>query len=88
RFKFSLASGEIIECEPPKCTKGMFVVRSVSQFTSGYIDIGLVSVKDARKKSDVVVSGGFLRLGTDKLRQSSARKVVVGPLGEVVTAND
>ncbi|MGH9455203.1 MAG: type II CRISPR RNA-guided endonuclease Cas9, partial [Terriglobia bacterium] len=56
-FKFSLAPGEMIECEPKAGEKGLFVVRSVSQFATGRIETGMVSVIDARKKKDIISSG-------------------------------
>ncbi|MGH9403182.1 MAG: type II CRISPR RNA-guided endonuclease Cas9 [Terriglobia bacterium] len=88
KFKFSLAPGEIIECESQPGEKALFIVRGISQFATGYIQCGMVSITDSRKKADIVKAEMYLRPGLDKLRQWHAQKVSTGPLGEVVTAHD
>jgi CRISPR-associated endonuclease Csn1 len=87
RFKFSLAPGEVIESTDAAGSK-LMVVRSVSRFTTGRIEVGLVPISDARKKAEIVKAGAFVRPGPNTLRQLHARKVVVSPLGEVSEAHD
>ncbi len=88
RFKFSLAPGEMIECELKPGEKGLFIVRSVSQFATGQIQTGVVPITDARKKKDIISARDFLRPGPDTLRQWHTRKVSIRPLGEVTEAHD
>src|SRR5581483_9030725 len=88
RFKFSLAPGEVIECTNEAAESKLMVVRSISQFTTGQIQVGLVPISDARKKADIIKAGAFVRPGPNTLRQMHARKVVVSPLGEVSSAGD
>lgn len=87
-FKFSLAPGEVIECDNGSGGRRLLVVRSVSEFTSGAIQLGLVPPVDARLKKEIVAGKAFLRRGPEWLRQQHARKVAVGPLGDVHEAND
>jgi CRISPR-associated endonuclease Csn1 len=88
QFKFSLAPGEIVECDRAHGQRGLLVVRSFSQLSAGSIQIGLVPLTDARLKKDIVSSGGFIRPGPNVLRQWHARKVAVSPLGEVIKSHD
>jgi len=88
RFKFSLAPGEIIECDGNKEGKELLVVRGVSQFTSGWIEITSVSVTEARKVTELRRTAAWVRCGPDKIRAWNARKVSVSPLGEVTEAHD
>ena len=89
QYKFSLSPGEIIQCDPDnKGNSKLLVVRSVSQFETGTVQIGLAEINDARKKSDMTKDRKFIRVVPNKLRQWNARKVAVSPLGEVSEAND
>lgn len=88
KFKFSLAPGEVIECDDGNGGRKLLVVRSVSEFTSGAIQIGFVVPNDARLKKEIVAGKAFLRRGPEWLRQQHARKLAVGPLGDVSEAND
>lgn len=88
KFKFSLAPGEVIECAERRDERKLLVVRSVSQFTSGQIQIGLVLLNDARKKADIIKSKDFIRPGPATLLQMNTRKVAVSPIGEVTEAHD
>ncbi|HVA01187.1 MAG TPA: type II CRISPR RNA-guided endonuclease Cas9 [Terriglobia bacterium] len=88
KFKFSLAPGEVVECDDNKHTRKLLVVRSVSEFTSGVIQIGFVKPTDARKKSDMIKSQGFIRIVPNRLREWHARKVDVSPTGEISEAYD
>lgn len=87
-FKFSLAPGEVIECDDGSGGRRLLVVRSVSEFTSGAIELGLVPPVDARLKKEIVAGKAFLRRGPEWLRQQRARKVAVSPLGDIHEAND
>lgn len=88
RFKFSLAPGETLEGRGKNGDRQLYVVRSVSQFATGQIQIGIAPVADARRKKEIAASRNFLRPGPDTLRQWHVRKVVVSPLGEVIEAHD
>ncbi|MGO9641420.1 MAG: type II CRISPR RNA-guided endonuclease Cas9 [Candidatus Acidiferrales bacterium] len=87
-FKFSLAAGEVIECDRQPGKRGMFVVRKMTQFTSGGIQIGFAPLNDARQARKMQTSRSWLWSSPDKLRERHVRKVVVGPLGEISEAHD
>ncbi|MDE3180077.1 MAG: type II CRISPR RNA-guided endonuclease Cas9 [Acidobacteriota bacterium] len=88
KFMFSLAPGEVIECDDGNNGRGLLVVRSVSEFTSGAIQIGFASPEDARLKKEMVAGRDFLRRGPEWLRQRDSRKVSASPLGEIHEAHD
>ncbi len=87
-FKFSLASGEVIECNGEAGKQELLVLRGISQFESGYVDINLARLNDARQKAEIIKSGQWVRIGPNRLAQLAARKVVVGPLGEVSESHE
>jgi CRISPR-associated endonuclease Csn1 len=88
RFKFSLAPGEVVECDDGPEKRRQLVVRAVSQYSAGAIVISLVRLNDARKKKDIQESKAWLSIVPNKLRQLHPRKLVVSPLGEVGEAGD
>ncbi len=88
KFKLSLASGEVIECDGETDKRRLLVVRSFSEFSNGWVEINLVKLTDARKKAEAVKAKEFLRIGPDKLRQWRTRKVAVSPIGEISDASD
>ncbi len=89
RFKFSLAPGEIIECEADQGgERRLRVVRGVSIYATGQTVITLVAHTEARLVKDLSGTSAWIRIGPDKLRQWHARKVSVSPLGDVRDAND
>jgi CRISPR-associated endonuclease Csn1 len=87
-FKFSLATGETIECDVQPSRRGLFVVRKMSLKSSGEIQVGFAPVLDARQAKVMQKSGAWLYSSPDRLRQRNARKVIVSPLGAVSEAND
>ncbi|MGH7973288.1 MAG: hypothetical protein ACREIC_31605 [Limisphaerales bacterium] len=87
-LKFSLAPGEVIECDDGNAGRQLLVVRSFSEFSSGVVQIGFVSATDARKKADIIKSQSFIRVVPNRLREWHARKVAVNPIGEVTEAHD
>lgn len=87
-FKFSLSPGDIIDCDGTEKRHRLLAVRGVSQAASGQIQIAFVNINDARKKADIVAAKHFFRPVPDTLRNWNARKVSVGPLGEVTEAHD
>lgn len=88
KFKFSLMPGDILECEKAKGSRQLWVVRSISQFTTGRIELGFVSLVDARLKKEIIAARQFIRVGPDGLRKWNTRKVALSPLGEISDAND
>jgi CRISPR-associated endonuclease Csn1 len=88
KFKFSLASGEVIECDIKPCQRALYVVRKMSQQSSGGIQIGLAPLNDARQAKVMQASRAWLWSTPDKLRQRNTRKVLVTPLGETSDAHD
>jgi len=88
KFKFSLAPGEVIECDGEQGQRRLLVVRSVTQLSAGQIVIGLAPVNDARKKSDMQKSRDWVWKVPNTLRECHARKVSVSPVGEVAEAHD
>ena len=87
-FVFSLSGGEIIEIVQEDGTRGLCVVRDITQKATGYISIRFVSIRDARKKEDIQKRGGWGDSGVEPLRKMNCQKVVVTPLGEVRWARD
>ena len=88
RFKFSLAAGEVVECNDRHGERRLLAVRSYTQLTAGSIIIGLAPVSDARPKKEMMASKAWVWKGPDTLRQLNPHKVVVSPLGEVTEAHD
>ncbi len=88
KFKFSLASGEAVECDDKNHGRSLYVFRKVTQFTGGGIQIGFAPLNDARKARDMQVSRAWLWTTPNTLGERKARKVVVSPLGEVSEAHD
>jgi len=87
-FKFSLAPGEAVECASGKGGRGLFVMRKVSQLSKGGITIGLAPVNDARQAREMQTSRAWLWSTPDRLRERSARKVGISPLGEVSESHE
>jgi len=87
RFKFSLAPGEVIECDDGKDGRALWVSRGVASYESGP-RLLLVPLNDARKKKDILKAGLFWSPFLNPLRKLNPRKVVVSPLGEVTEAHD
>jgi hypothetical protein len=81
-FRFSLARGEVLECDDVNGGRRLLVVQKISRFSTGWIEIGLADIRDARKDKEL------LRPGPNVLRQWHTRKVAVSPLGEVSEAHD
>lgn len=81
-FKFSLCPGEVIEWGD-KGSRRLMVVRAATGR-----QIALVPITDARRKEQMVKDGSYTRPTLDTLRRRAARKVCVGPLGDVSEAHD
>jgi CRISPR-associated endonuclease Csn1 len=88
QFKFSLAQGEVVECDLAPGERRLFIFRKVSQLSSGSITIGFAPITDARQAKEMQTSRAWLWSTPGKLRERHARKVVVSPLGEVSEAHD
>lgn len=86
-FKFSLAQGEVLECDAPKGGRRLLVVRSYTQLSAGSIIVGLAPVNDARPKKEMQAHRWVWK-GPDTLRRLNPRKVSLSPLGEVSEAHD
>jgi CRISPR-associated endonuclease Csn1 len=87
-FKFSLAQGEVVECDDKQQGRSLFVFRKVTQFTVGGIQIGFAPLNDARKAREMQVSRAWLWTTPNTLGERHTRKVLVSPLGEVSEAHD
>jgi CRISPR-associated endonuclease Csn1 len=87
-FKFSLARGEVIECDDKQRGRSLFVFRKVTQFTKGGIQIGFAPLTDARQAREMQVSRAWLWATPNTLEERHARKVNLNPLGEVSEAHD
>jgi CRISPR-associated endonuclease Csn1 len=88
QFKFSLAPGDVLECDDQTGGRRMLLVRSVSQSSADRIEVGLVALTDARLKAKIISGRGFYRPGPNVLRKWNTRKVAVSPLGEITEAHD
>ncbi len=87
RFKFSLAPGEVIECDDGRGGRALWVSRGVASYENGP-RLLLVPLNDARKKKDILKAGLFWSPLLNPLRKLNPRKVVVSPLGEVSEAKE
>lgn len=87
KFKFSLAPGEIIECDDEKGRHQLWAVRGMTSEKNSP-RVFLVPINDARKKSQIEGSGQYWRSFLNPLRKLNPRKVSVSPLGEVTEAHD
>jgi len=87
-FKFSLAAGEVIECDTGQARRQLFVARKMSQYSSGSITIGFAPLRDARQAGEMQTARSWLWSSPDKLRERRARKILVSPLGETSEAHD
>ena len=87
RFKFSLAPGEVIECDDGSGGRALWVSRGVASYQSGP-RLLLVPLSDAGKKKDILKAGRFWSPMLNPLSKLNPRKVVVSPLGEVSEAHD
>ena len=84
RFKFSLSPGEILECGRTGTARDFYVVRATT------IDgprVALVAINDARQKKEMT-KDDYIRRVPESLRHWNARKVAIGPLGDVSDAHD
>lgn len=88
KFKFSLAPGEVVECEGKDGMRGLFVMRKASQLTSGQLQIGFAPLADARKAREIQTSRAWLWASPNTLGERNPRKVVVSPIGEVTETHD
>lgn len=88
-FKFSLMGGDMVEMEhPKKKTRGLFVLRTISQTAQGRIELSFADSRDARLKTEIIKSGDWIRQDIGPLRKLGCRKVAVDPLGRVMGLND
>lgn len=86
QFKFSLAPGEVIECDDGSSSHRLWVVRATSS-ESGTPRISLVRLNDARQKKEMTAKE-YWRTFLNPLRELHARKITTGPLGDVHEAHD
>lgn len=87
-FRFSLSPGEAVECDAKAGGRGIYVMRKVSQLSSGQLQIGFAPVNDARRAKEMQVARDWLWANPDTLRRRRPRKIHVGPLGELSEAHD
>jgi CRISPR-associated endonuclease Csn1 len=88
KFIFSLSPGEVIECNVDSGGRDFYVMRKMSQLSTGQIQLGFAPVRDARQAKIMQKSRAWLWAGPDSLRNRNARKVVIGPLGDVSESHD
>ena len=88
RFLFSLSPGEVIECDSNSNERNYFVVRKMSHLSTGQIQLGFAPIRDARQAKIMQTSRAWLWAGPESLRSRHARKVSIGPLGDVSEAHD
>lgn len=88
QFKFSLAPGEVIECDGKPDGRSLYVMRTVSQLSSGQLQIGFAPIRDARKAKEMQSARAWLWASPATLSQRHPRKVSVNALGEVSEAHD
>ncbi len=82
KFKFSLAPGEVIECDDEKGGTMLLVCKGSSEYSAGQVVISLLAPNDARRNPERI------RRVPNWLYERHARKVSVSPIGEVTEAHD
>jgi len=88
QFKFSLAPGEVIECDDKRDGRSLYVLRKVSKLSSGQLQVGFAPISDARKAKEMRCSRAWLWVSPATLSRRHPRKVIVNALGEVSEAHD
>jgi CRISPR-associated endonuclease Csn1 len=88
QFKFSLAAGDVIQCDDEHGGRRLLVVRGTSIEGGKTGRVALVPINDARKKNEIVASKDYFRFPLEKLRKLHTCKVSLSPLGDLGTAND
>ncbi|HVZ61594.1 MAG TPA: hypothetical protein VG892_12490, partial [Terriglobales bacterium] len=88
-FVFSLMGGDMVEMDDlTSKTRNLFVIRTMSEFAGGRIQLSFVRHTDARLKAEIIKAEDWLRIGVDGLRERNCRKVVVDVLGRLREARD
>ncbi len=89
-FLFSLMGGDIVEMKhPERDSRELFVVRTISEASSGAIEVAFARQTDARLKAEMLSEGSWIRIRrVDELQQLGCQKVVVDLLGNVHPAHD
>jgi CRISPR-associated endonuclease Csn1 len=90
-FMFSLALGETVQMRGDDGQVGLFKVTGVSVTSGAHVDLEFRAIADARpasrlrkeQKENPKLKGWRVRRTPDSVRQSSAQKVLVTPLGEL-----
>jgi CRISPR-associated endonuclease Csn1 len=88
KFIFSLAPGELIECDGKSGGRSLFVVRKASRLSSGQLQIGFAPINDARKAKEMQTSRAWLWATPESLSHRHPCKVLASPLGEVSETHD
>lgn len=86
RFVFSLCSGDMVDMLDDEGANRLFVVRGISAFTNGTIQLVFLQHNDARDVSKIPKKGRSKTPGV--MRQANAQKITVSALGEIRYAND
>lgn len=86
RFVFSLCGGDMVEMLDESGAIQLFIVRGISAFTNGTIQLSFMRHSDARDISKVPKQGRAKV--PNVMQQLQCRKVSVTPLGEIRYAND
>jgi len=88
-FKFSIASGETLECDDGPGKRSLFIVRSISkEGKTESIKVEMIRINDARLKAEVKKAGRWTTKSPNMLFQMKALKKVVSPVGGVSEARD
>ncbi len=86
RFEFSLARGEVVECDDSSGSRSFWIVRGMTA-ERGSPRVFLVRINDARQRKEMD-SKAYWRPFLSPLLQLHARKVSVTPLGNIFGAHD
>lgn len=88
-FVFSLMGGDLVEMNDNDGRSNLFVVRVISEASSGAIELCFCRHTDARMIKDMKAAGSWVRIrSVDQLRERACRKVVIDPLGNIAEAHD
>lgn len=82
QFLYSLMGGDMVEMSEPGGAACRFVVRTISAYASGQIELALVAATNAAKLADARAAGQLLRItDMNDLRKRGCRKIEVDLLG-------
>ncbi len=98
RFLFSLCGGDCILLKKANGSEQPYIIRGITQRSSGSVELSFVGINDARLKKEIEnddkarklkgENKGFRTASPNALKDIGCRKILVTPLGQIRWAND